>query len=102
MINAKKKAFGVFLMITSLLVLATIASAQEEVETRDYLNYTRSGPENTPDFLNSGSLLAAQVLSVEVNGVMVENGDTIRQSFERGDELEVSINMQSNEANSDV
>lgn len=54
------------------------------------------------DTMNDGESLALEVLKVKVDGNEVENGDTITTKVERGEDLEIKVQLFSNESIDDV
>lgn len=80
-------ALAVFAIILALI--AATASAVQ-FETRGDGNFTRNDQE---DVLNQGVQPSLDVIWVKVNGDLVENGDEIRLSVERNQEIEVKAEV---------
>lgn len=87
--------------VVILAILVPVA-ADLTAENRTNVTFTRTGSMNDPDFINVGKVLGVDVLSVEVNDVLVETGDTISLDAQRDDQLTVRIVMQASEANADI
>ncbi|MFO8015576.1 MAG: FixG Ig-like domain-containing protein [Candidatus Woesearchaeota archaeon] len=85
MIKGRMKAMlAVFAVLAALLIATTVSAV--EYGTRGDGNFTRNDQE---DVLNQGDLPGLDVVWVKVNGDIVENGDEIRLSLERNQEIEV-------------
>lgn len=90
MIKGKMKAiFAVFAILAALLLASSAVSAVE-YENRTEGNFTRNDNE---DVLNQGVQPALDVIWVKANGDIVENGDEVRLSLERNENLEVKVEL---------
>ncbi|MFC1732670.1 hypothetical protein ACFL6I_20395 [candidate division KSB1 bacterium] len=90
MIKGKIKAtFAVFAILVMALLAVTVVSAIE-FEDRTDGNFTRNDDE---DVLNQGTQPKLNVVWVKVDGDIVENGDEIRLSLERNEEIEIKIEL---------
>lgn len=81
----------------ALLVLSlTFVSAVSAVETEDRVDVpdVPRSDESREDTVNQGDTLPISVAWVKVNGDMIENGDTLRESFDRGDDLNIKVKVQ--------
>ncbi len=94
----KLAMFSILVLVLAFPVFASGLTA----ENRTNFTFTRSGPFNEADLQNVGRSLGVDVVSVEVNDVLVETGDSISLDTQRNDQLSVRIELAANEANADV
>lgn len=95
-----KKIGTAFVLFAVLAVLLLSSAVQAiEYENRTDGNFTRDDQE---DVLNQGSLPDLDVIWVKINGDLVENGDEIRLSLERDQQIEVKVEIMANTDMNDV
>src|SRR3989344_5896370 len=86
----KGKIGAVFAVFAIILALLAATASAVEFETRGDGNFTRNDQE---DVLNQGTLPGLDIIWVKVDGDLVENGDEIRLSVERNQEIGVKVEV---------
>ena len=86
----KSKTSAIFALFVLIALIASTAVSAIEYETRGNGNFTRIDQE---DVLNQGSLPGLDVMWVKVNGDVVENGDEVRLSLERNEDITVKVQV---------
>lgn len=89
------KTLSVFLMLAVLLASSALAAVEHE-------GNRTSSPEvagDEADLLNEGEVMPLDVVYIKINGDEVVNGRSVREVFDRGDELNIRVKL---EATADV
>jgi len=101
MLKAKTKAILALIMLfVATFAFAGVANASVEYEDRDTINETASSEQ--PDLLNVGSEVPVEVVTVKIDGDVIETGTGYRERLDRGQELKVKVRIQANEDVEDV
>ncbi len=88
------KTISVFAML-AVLLLSSVSAVETEGPRVD----VPEGAGDEPDLQNTGSVLPLDVVYIKINGDEVTNDRTVREVFDRGDELDVRVKL---EATADV
>src|SRR3989344_7510907 len=84
-------------------MVAVVVSVQaEEIAVRDVVDVIRNETKDLPDYENQGNQIGVQVIEIKINGNQVENGDTLRENFQRGDVLDITVRLQAFQSNENV
>ena len=103
MSNEKIKAFFAVLTLLVISMVAVVVSVQaEEIAVRDVVDVIRNETKDLPDYENQGNQIGVQVIEIKINGNQVENGDTLRENFQRGDVLDITVRLQAFQSNENV
>ncbi len=93
------KTISVFVMLAVLLI-SSVAAVEFENPVRVDVPEAAG---DQPDLLNTGSVLPLDVVYIKINGDEVTNDRTVREVFDRGDELDIRVKLETgNESVEDV
>ena len=91
----KETMLKIISVCLALFVLSmTFASAVSAVETEDRVDVPDLPRSDDSDTVNQGGTLPVNVVWVKVDGDIVENGDTLRETMDRAQDLNVKVKLQ--------